>query len=221
MSLARSLTMTAAGLFVSRMTPSPLRRAREARRRARGETLQALGLVFAFIFGTTSAAAQSFGPPTPGVCFLSKERVLDQSNAGAAANQRIAALRQAVEQELSGERQAIANDSSVLQIQKPVIDIAVYQQRAGALALREQAFQNQENTRNDQLARTRADVTAHLIHEMAPILAAVLSEHKCSAVLESSGAYAFNPNMDLTSEVIGIMNNRLPAFPFDLDPPNR
>ncbi len=182
-------------------------------------------VVMAAVLGTclaqASAVAQSFGPPTPGVCFLSKERVLDQSNAGAAANQRIAGLRQAVEQELSGERSAIAGDASVLQIQKPVIDVAIYQQRAGALALREQAFQTLESTRNDQLSRTRADVTAHLIHEMAPVLATVLSEHHCSAVLESSGAYAFNPAMDLTSEVIGIMNSRLPSFPFDLEPVSR
>ena len=169
----------------------------------------------------TGALGQSFGPPTPGVCFLSKERVLDQSNAGAAANQRIEGLRQAIEQELSGERSAIAGDASVLQIQKPVIDVAVYQQRAGALALRQQAFQTLETTRNDQLSRTRADVTAKLIHEMAPVLASVLAEHKCSAVLESSGAYAFNPAMDLTTEVIGIMNNRLPSFPFDLEPVSR
>ncbi len=168
-----------------------------------------------------AAMAQSFGPPTPGVCFLSKQRVLDDSNAGAAANQRIAFLRQEVDQELSGERQAIANDANVLQIQKPVIDIAIYQQRAGALALRQQAFQTLENTRNDQLTRTRADVTAHLISELAPILAAVLSEHRCSAVLESSGAYAFNPAMDLTREIIGVMNSRLPAFPFDLEPASR
>jgi Skp family chaperone for outer membrane proteins len=170
---------------------------------------------------SSAATAQSFGAPTPGVCFLSKQRVLDNSNAGAAANQRIAVLRQAVEQELSGERQAIANDANVLQIQKPVIDIAIYQQRAGALALRQQAFQTLENTRNDQLARTRADVTAHLIGELAPILAAVLAEHHCSAVFESSGAYAFNPTMDLTGEIIGVMNNRLPAFPFDLEPESR
>jgi Skp family chaperone for outer membrane proteins len=167
------------------------------------------------------ARAQTFGAPTPGVCFLSKARVLDQSNAGAAANQRIAGLRQAVEQELSGERAAIAADANVLQIQKPVIDIAIYQQRAGALALREQAFQTLENTREDQLARTRADVTAQLIRQLAPILAAVLSEHRCSAVLESSDAYAFNPAMDLTAEVIRQMNARLPAFPFNLEPPSR
>jgi Skp family chaperone for outer membrane proteins len=181
--------------------------------------LALLTLVSAFL--ASAAMAQSFGAPTPGVCFLSKQRVLDNSNAGAAANQRIAVLRQAVEQELSGERQAIANDASVLQIQKPVIDTAIYQQRAGALALRQQAFQTLENTRDDQLARTRADVTAHLIGQLAPILAAVLAEHHCSAVFESSGAYAFNPSMDLTNEIIGVMNNRLPAFPFDLEPASR
>jgi len=183
--------------------------------------LRVVVLVLALASLADNVVAQSFGPPTPGVCFLSKQRVLDDSNAGAAANQRIAALRQAVEQELSGERQAIANDANVLQIQKPVIDIAIYQQRAGALALRQQAFQTLENTRNDQLARTRADVTAHLIGQLAPILAAVLSEHRCSAVLESSGAYAFNPSMDLTNEIIGVMNSRLPAFPFDLEPASR
>ena len=170
---------------------------------------------------TGAALAQTFGPPTPGVCFLSKERVLDQSNAGAAANQRMAALRGAVEQELSGERAAIADDSKVLQIQKPVIDVGIYQQRAGALALREQAFTTLENTRENQLTRTRAEVTARLIRQLAPILASVLSAHRCSAVFESSGAYAFNASMDLTAEIIRLMNTQLPAFSFDLEPASR
>ncbi len=179
----------------------------------------AAGLVAGLVLLAGGASAQTFGPPTPGVCFLSKQGVLNQSNAGAAANHRFEQLRGAVAQELSGERNAIANDAKVLEIQKPVIDIAVYQQRAGALALRQQAFQSLENTRNDQLNRTRADITARLIQAMAPILAQVLSEHRCSAVFEASGAYAYNRQMDLTGEVISIMNAQLPAFPFDLDPP--
>ncbi len=179
---------------------------------------QVTALILCLSVLASPVAAQTFGPPTAGVCFLSKQRVLDQSNAGAAANHRFDQLRAAVDQELSGERSAIANDAKVLEIQKPVIDIAIYQQRAGALALRQQAFQTLENTRNDQLARTRADVTARLIRAMAPILAQVLSQHRCSAVFEAAGAYAYNPSMDLTGEVIAIMNAQLPAFPFDLDP---
>lgn len=163
------------------------------------------------------ARAQTFGPPTPGLCFLSRERVIDQSSAGRAANQRIEMFRQAIANNLSGERAAIAADASVLQIQRPVISEAIYQQRAGALALREQSFQTLENTRNDQLARTRAKVTARLIRELAPVLASVLSEHGCSAVLESSGAYAYRPTMDLTTEVIQVMDARIQSFTFDLE----
>lgn len=159
----------------------------------------------------------TFGQPTPGICFLSRERVLDQSKAGAAANQRMQLFTQGVARELSGERAAIAADANVLQIQRPVISESIYQQRAGALALREQSFQTLDNTRNDQLSRTRATATARLILAMAPTLAAVLSEHGCSAVLETSGAYAVNPRMDLTWEVIQIMDARLPPFNFDLE----
>ena len=169
----------------------------------------------------SGARAEVYGAPTPGICFLTKERVLDQSNAGAAANRRMALFARGVEQELSGERAAIIADANVLQIQRPVINEAVYQQRAGALALREQSFQTLENTRNDQLARTRAKATARLIRELAPVLASVLSEHGCSAVLESSGAYAYNPIMDLTVEVIRVMDARLPAVTFDLEPAAR
>ena len=106
------------------------------------------------------AHSQSFGPPTPGICFLSRERVLDQSKAGAAANARLAMFSRANEQELAGERAAIAADANVLQIQQPVINEAVYQQRAGALALRAQSFETLEATRTDQIARTRAAATA-------------------------------------------------------------
>lgn len=166
-----------------------------------------------------SADAQSFGKPTPGVCFLSKQKVLDQSAAGAAANQRMELIRQAVIQELSGERAAIAQDANALQADKPLIPQTAYQQRAGALALREQSFDDLQNTRNSQIARTRARVTSLLIRQMAPLLAQILSQRGCSAVFESSDAYAFTPAMDLTDDVIRAMNAHLGALAFDLEPP--
>ena len=162
-------------------------------------------------------AQATFGAPTPGICFLSRERVLDRSRAGEAANARMRVFSDGVAQELSGERAAIAADARVLQIQRPVISESVYQQRAGALALRQQSFQTLDNTRHDQLARTRALATARLVKAMAPALASVISEHGCSAVLESAGAYAINPRMDLTAELIGIMDSRLPGLTFDLE----
>jgi len=136
------------------------------------------------------ASAQSFGKPTPGVCFLSKQKVLDQSAAGAA-----------------------------LQADKPIISQTAFQQRAGALALREQSFETLQNTRNSQITRTRARVTALLIRQMAPLLAQILSQRGCSAVFESSDAYAFTPAMDLTDDVIRAMNARLGQIAFDLEPP--
>jgi Skp family chaperone for outer membrane proteins len=162
--------------------------------------------------------AQSFGPPTPGICFLSRERVLDQTKAGAIANARLAGFSQAIERELAGERAAIAADANVLQIQKPVIDEAIYQRRAGALALRAQAFDTLQATRADQIARTRAQVTARILGETARGLAAVIAERGCSAVLEASGAYAVNPRMDLTTEVIEGLDRRMPTIAFDLEP---
>lgn len=165
------------------------------------------------------ADAQSFGKPTPGVCFLSKQKVLDQSSAGAAANQRMEAIRNAVIQELSGERAAIAVDANALQADKPIISQTAYQQRAGALALRQQSFENLQNTRNSQIAHTRARVTAVLIRQMAPLLAQILSQRGCSAVFESSDAYAFTPAMDLTDDVIRAMDARLGPIAFDLEPP--
>jgi Skp family chaperone for outer membrane proteins len=181
----------------------------------------ALAVLFILFAAAPSGGlrAQSFGPPTPGICFLSRSRVLDQTHAGAAANQRIAQFERGVAAELSGERAAIAADANVLQIQKPVISEAIFQQRAGALALREQSFQTLENTRNNQIARTRGIVTGKLIGEMAPILASLLSQHGCSVVFEASGAYAVNPRMDLTAEIIQIMDIRLPPFDFGLEPP--
>ena len=167
----------------------------------------------------TASVAQSFGQPTPGICFLSRERVLDRSKAGAAANARLSLFADGVRRELAGERAAIAADANVLQIQRPVISEAIYQQRAGALALRGQSFQALENTRNGQLTRTRSKATARLVREMAPALAAVLSEHGCSAVLESADAYAINPRMDLTAEIIGILDIKIPGFDFNLESP--
>ncbi len=183
-------------------------------------TVRALAAIAVMSIAAVSRA-QSFGPPTPGICFMSRERVLDQSKAGAAANERLAGFSHAVEQELAGERAAIAADANVLQVQKPVISEAAYQQRAGALALRAQSFGTLEATRSDQLARTRASVTARILGETARGLASIIAERGCSAVLESSGAYAVSPRMDLTTEVISALDARLPTISFELEGPRR
>ena len=166
----------------------------------------------------SSGHAQTFGAPTPGLCFLSREQVLDRSLAGAAANQRLSLFRESVEHELARERGAIAADVDALQIQRPVISEAVYQQRAGALALRRQSFQTLEATRDDQIARTRLLVTQKIIGETARVLASLIAVHGCSAVLEATGAYAINPRMNLTPEVIRALDARLPPLNFDLQP---
>ncbi len=177
-----------------------------------------IGVAVGVISVAPVSRAQSFGPPTPGICFLSRERVLDQSDAGKAANQRLTTLKSGVERELSAERAAIGADANVLQIQRPVLAEAVYEQRAGALALREQSFQALEAKRNDQLARTRAKATARILGATAQGLAGIIAERGCSAVLEASGAYAVNPRMDLTTEVIQTLNARLPTIGVDLEP---
>src|SRR5665213_4617375 len=87
-----------------------------------------IGLICLALAGGAGAQGASFGQPTPGICFLSRERVLDQSKAGAAANQRMQLFIQGVAGELSGERAAIGADANVLQIQKPVISESIYQQ---------------------------------------------------------------------------------------------
>lgn len=180
-----------------------------------------VGIIGLILAASAVHAQSAFGAPTPGICFLSRAQVLDRSKAGVAANARLQLFAKGIERQLGGERAAIAADANVLQIQRPVISESVFQQRAGALALRGQSFSTLESTLQDQLTRTRARATARIVKEMAPTLASVIAEHGCSAVLESSGAYAVNPRMDLTAEVIRIMDIRLPGFTFDLEPAAR
>jgi Skp family chaperone for outer membrane proteins len=158
-----------------------------------------------------ATAPPTFGPPLAGVCLFGREQALGQSRAGVSANQQLSQFQQGIEAELKAERDTIARDDQALLAQKPSLPAADYQQRVTQLRQRYDVLQRTTQTRAAQLTRTRNDAITQIATAMAPSLNETITARRCSLVIEKGGVYGANPAMDITPQVIGLMNTRLPS----------
>jgi outer membrane protein len=167
----------------------------------------------------SSAAAQTYGPATPGVCVFSRDQALSASQAGVSASQQIAQFTQGARAELGAQRTAIYNDDRALAAQKTQLAAADYQQRIAQLRQRYQSLDRTTQTRDAQLTQTRKDAFAQVAAVMSPSLAEIITTRRCGVVLEKATTYGSNPDMDITALVIQRMNARLPLLNLRQAPP--
>lgn len=167
------------------------------------------------------AAAQQLqmGPPTPGVCLFSRSGAVTASRAGQAGTARMQQIVAGINADLNPQQQQISADGTALQAQKASLSAAQFQQRANALQLRFQAFQQLQQLRNAQIQATRNQVEGYVDQAMNPVLDSVSVAHHCAVVLERGNAYRFNAAMDLTDQVRVGLDQRLPTVQFNLVTP--
>lgn len=156
-----------------------------------------------------TSAAPASGPAIPGVCVFFRDQALATSTAGKGVSTRMNELKAQVNAELSPEAQTLRSEEQSLQ------STPKEQQQAKAVALREKigAFQQKEQLRGEELQATMQKEIAVIGEQMAPIVEAVYSEHKCSILLERGQVYFENPEMDITSTVVQRLDAKLPSVP--------
>ena len=168
---------------------------------------------------TPPAAANTMGPPVPGVCLFAREVALGTSKAGLAANARMRQLSQQVQAELAPEQLVIANESAVLATNGARMAPADFQQRTVTLQKRAAAFAELQRARSEQIQRTRSLAIAEIVKPIDAVLAPIAVSHHCSVLFERGTTYGFNAAMDLTPVVIQQVDARLPTLTFNLAPP--
>jgi Skp family chaperone for outer membrane proteins len=183
------------------------------------------GVLIAVVCGESGTAVLAaadqpiFGPPIANVCVFGRSEALDKSQAGLSANQQMLQFTQGVQAELTAERTAIVNDDRALAKLKASMSAAAYQQRVDQLKQRYDALDRTSRARNTQLAKTRNTALDQIGTALNPSLAETITSRHCSVVLEKAQIYGANAAMDITPQVIQLMNTHLPIITLRLAPP--
>jgi outer membrane protein len=151
----------------------------------------------------------------PGLCFLSREALLQTSTVGQFINDRMKQLSAVVQAELTGEQTSLENDAKALQAQKASLDAAVFEQRGEALQQRGAQFQQKVQLRQRELEATQQKAFARVLQAAGPFVGQVVTQRGCGALVDANAVIVGNPSMDTTPTVIQLLNGSLTQFAFD------
>lgn len=155
------------------------------------------------------------GPVIPGVCVFYQDQVLGTSAVGKYVAQRWGQLRAQAAAEVSAEQTALETEGKTLETQKGSISTDVYQQRALSINQRFEALQRKADLRSRELEATRQKAVGRISTEIAPLLTQVYGARGCGLMVERTGVYFFNPAMDVTVDVVKLLDVKITQFPFD------
>lgn len=163
----------------------------------------------------TQPAPPPAGPALPGVCVLSKDRMIFGSVVGKYIVSRLDQLKAQADAELSSENTAIANDAKTLEGQQATLPADQFQQRGGLINQRIAALQRKAQLRSREISATQDKALGRISTEVDPIIRQVFAQHACSLLFDGAALVYSAPAMDVTDAVIHGMDAKIQSFPFD------
>jgi Skp family chaperone for outer membrane proteins len=156
----------------------------------------------------TPAAPQDDGPlPDPRVLLVSMEAVTQGTTVGQSIVAQMQELGNQARDELGAEAKALQTEEAAVA-------------RIEALAPRRAAFQLKAAQRDAQLKGAFANARAAMAKEIEPVLREVVTKRGANLVMERrASAVEPDPSLDITDEVVGMLNQRLKSYTVTLPPP--
>jgi Skp family chaperone for outer membrane proteins len=139
------------------------------------------------------AAAQSFGPPIAGVCLFGRSDALEKSARGKEIAARIARAENALSEKVAGDRARIQAEAAHLD------------GRDSRRVAQQQLLAIVDQYEKDVQARIKMQsALGYAVIEpvMVAALSQVITEKRCSLIVERSITYGWNNGMDITDIVI-------------------
>ena len=159
-------------------------------------------------FASLPAFAQTFGPPIPGFCMLSRTGAIGASRAGQSMQTQLKQMQAALNGELAQRRASLDQQRRALEARQSAIAPIEFQKQLAGLNQQTQALDQQQNARFIA-AQTRGQ--QQIDNALNGALARVVTRAACSVVMERDNAYGWNNAMDITQTVAREMDGGLQA----------
>jgi Skp family chaperone for outer membrane proteins len=205
----------------------------------------ALAIVAAGVLGTTSALAETAGPPPaqaqapgpgsaatpaaaagfggpsiPGLCLISQQALFTDSKVGAAAAARLQQIQQQIQANLDTGRASLDASAKALAAQRTTLSEIQFAQKERTLNARAQAWQTTAKQRAQQFDATRASVLERITEEAKPAIAAAYQSHNCGVLFDRASVVAGGVGMDITQPVVQALDTKITTLSVDLERPS-
>ena len=192
-------------------------------------TMTAAGQVLAQA-AAPAPVAPTWGAAIPGQCVIDINTVLNTSNMGQSASQRLMQLGTSVEAELGADGEKISTEGKALEATAKTNPTGAakttFDGKVAAFQKKYDAFQRKQQMRKAEMQYTSQAVQETIYGKAIPYINATVTERKCSMVVQADGLLRYgaadqtpvtyvNPAMDITSTVVQKMNasnEQLPPF---------
>jgi Skp family chaperone for outer membrane proteins len=159
-------------------------------------------------FASLPAFAQTFGPPIPGFCMLSRTGAISGSRAGQSMQAQLKQMQVSLNGELAQRRASLDQQRRALEARQSAIAPIEFQRQVTVLNQQAQTLEQQQNARFIA-AQTRGQ--QQIDRALNDALSRVITRSACSVVMERDHAYGWNNAMDITAaaarEMDGVLQN--------------
>ena len=162
-----------------------------------------------------AAAPIATGPAIPGICIVNNDYILGGSAVGKFVITRLQQLKSQVDAEINSEGTALQTDAKALQAQRASLSNDQYEQKIGALQVRDQALQRKIQLREREMQATQEKAFGTIGQQADPIVRQVIGEKTCSLVLNGAAVVVSNSGMDLSPTIVQRLDGKIQQFALD------
>lgn len=160
-------------------------------------------------------AALPQGPAIAGMCIYSNEQTVGLSAVGKFVSQRLQQLQQQAQAELVADQTGLQTDAKAFEGTRATLSQDAAQQRELALQQRDTALQRKAEIRQRELQATAQKALGRVVSEATPLVAQVYGQHGCSLLLDGQVVMGANTTMNITPEVVRLLDAKITQFPFE------
>ena len=144
--------------------------------------------------------------------FIDFNRVLNQSKAGADAQQRLKNKFESESKKFSNEEENIKKQENELISQKKALSNEDYQKKVDELRKKVAKLQADKQDSLNQIAKSRTQARQELLKNVNPILKTYMEENKIRLVVDKQSVILGDTTLEITDKIIEILNQKLSSL---------
>ena len=144
--------------------------------------------------------------------FIDFKYILNKSKAGEQAQNYLQKRLKDGLKILKDKEKSIQEEEKKIIQQKKIISAEEYKKKVSSLRNRVSSLQKERNTLLEEMAKKRAKARNELLKNLNPIIKEYMKEKKIRMVLDKKSLLLADENLDITQDIIKILNNKLKSI---------
>ncbi len=166
-------------------------------------------LLLAGLFTAASIATPAYAQQN--IAIVDIQRIMRDSNATKSITSQIEKQRNAYQQDITKQENDLRNAEQELNKQRTIISPEAFAERRRAFEQRVGNLQRDVQNRKRELDKSFSVASGIVERELNAIVGALVDERKLTLVLPRSQTIYYNPQMEVTDEVMKRLNAKLPS----------